>query len=151
MGILPHLIPFLKPSDPNLVLPVFSNHTMYTMYIMQMITRPRFLAIMAILLAALCSQASACTGETQCCLRRRLLGYDMHRSFAGHRRRLVSRAARAHRRRRRLCKDDPCDGCADCDGATMTRAQAMMQPLNGQRGRGFDLAERNDDDLQTFE
>merc|ERR1711900_96667 len=102
------------------------SDTMYTMYIMQMITRPRFLAIMAILLAALCFQASACTGETQCCLRRRLLGYDMHRSFAGHRRRLVSKAARAHRRRRRLCDDD-CKGCADCRSATISRAPAMMQ------------------------
>merc|ERR1711964_932607 len=71
--------------------------------------RPRFLAMIAIILAALCvSQASACTGEPQCCLVRRLQGYDIvHR-----RRRLASssRAAMAESRRRRLndCANDDC-------------------------------------------
>merc|ERR1711964_615192 len=111
MGILPHLIPFLKSSDPNLVLPVFSNHTMYTM---KMITRPRFLAVA--LLATLCFiQASACRRMTlksqpcqtpRDCLRRRLMGWDMLKP---------AQQEIYHASRRRLCPT-PCDKGDACDG-----------------------------------
>merc|ERR1711964_307491 len=98
----------LKYPDPNLVLPVFSNHTMYTM---QMFTRPRFLAILA-LLAALCSLASACTGKPQCCLHRRMAYGTSRRKLA-----VISRAPRSTTRR--LVEDCGCDPktgfvCDDC-------------------------------------
>merc|ERR1711964_741055 len=111
--ILPHLIPFLNYPDPNLVLPVFSNHTMYTM---TMITRPRFLAMMAILLAALCSLACACTGEPQCCVRRRMGYGTSHRRLA-----MFSRSAHSIRRRLDMCPaNDPCGDTVNCDRCKTT-------------------------------
>merc|ERR1711964_678960 len=129
--ILPHLIPFLNYPDPNLVLPVFSNHTMYTM---TMITRPRFLAMLA-LLAALCSTASACTGKPQCCLHRRMAYGTSRRKPA-----VLSRSTSQHVRRRLACgnctDEFPCDACKEGEDAF---PQIEDPNVHGRSGGLFDL------------
>merc|ERR1712098_253479 len=98
------------------------------MYTMKMFTRPRFLAILA-LLAALCSLASACKGKPQCCLRRRMSYGTSRRKLA-----LFSRANRSQRRRLPDrcddCKNDP-NPCFDCRKSS----DAFDHPVEIQFGR----------------